>query len=316
MDVKNSPHIYSCSKKTKENRREIKFDYISYNFPEISEKNVLFDYYVNKKYSLPMLKELYNIDSKSITFLLDYYGIERRNISESSILISVNKQKKTLRKKYGVDNISQIRSVKEKKKKTTLKNYGVDNIWKHKDYSKIVEQSILHKYGIERKELMSINAKAIWENKTPDEKKRWLENSIHSMKSIRSVVGYRVSKLENIIANLLNELSIPYETQFFIKEKNKGWKLYDFKIKNTNIIIEVNGDYWHANPKIYKQSDVIKYVYGDKTVEDIWNKDKKKQYLAESKGYVVRYIWEHDIKNLNKKELINYVLKIIKTDEN
>ena len=311
VDVNNSPHIYVCSKKTKVDKKEIKYDYISHNFPEISQKNVLYDYYVNKNYSLPMLKELFNIDSKSITFLLDYYKIDRRGISESSILISGKKQRKTLLKKYGVENISQIESVKEKKKKTTLKNYGVDNIWKHKNYIKIVEQSILNKYGIERKEFLSLKSKEVWKNKTLEEKITWLENSIHSVNSVRSVKGYSISKLETYVSEILIELNIPYETQFYIKD-GKEWKLYDFHIKNTNILLEINGDYWHANPKHYKENDIIKYVTGNKSAKDVWIKDDKKKRVAELNGYVVENVWEDDIKKLKREILIELIKQKIR----
>ena len=26
---------------------------------------------------------------------------------------------------------------------------------------------------------------------------------------------------------------------------------FDARIQNTNVLIEVNGDYWHCNPKVY-----------------------------------------------------------------
>lgn len=312
-DIKNSPHIYNCAKKMNiiKNNEEIKFDYIQYNFPEISKMNVLSLFYMEKKYSLPMLKTEFNIDFKSILFLLDYHKIKKRTSSESSLLISVSKQKKTLNKMYGVDNVSQIDFVKKKKKKTSIKNYGVDNIWKHPDYIDIIEQSIIEKYGITRKELLSINSKKIWESKTIEEKDKWLKNSIHSDNAIKKNGCNSISKLEKNVANLLIELSIPFETQFYIKTGKRKWKLYDFKIKNTNLIIEVNGDYWHANPKIYKNLDKIKYFYGDRIAEDIWGKDEVKKNIAESHGYIVKYIWENDIKNMSKSELLTYLKKLI-----
>ena len=52
-------------------------------------------------------------------------------------------------KKYGVKNISQLKSIKEKKKETSLKNYGVENPSKSKEIRERVKTTILNKYGVE-----------------------------------------------------------------------------------------------------------------------------------------------------------------------
>ena len=88
-------------------------------------------------------------------------------------------------------------------------------------------------------------------------------------------------------------------------------------IPKLNLIIEFNGDYWHANPDSYKASDLIHYRFGNITAEDIWNKDLKKKKLAESKGYNIITIWEKEIKNLPSKEILNLIQnKIYETIKN
>lgn len=311
--INNSPHIYTCAFKNNvlKSKNEIKFDFISHNFPEISNENNLRIKYEIELFSLPMIRKKYGIDYKSILFLLEYFNIKKRNISESSIKISVDKQKKTLIKKYGVTNVSQINEIKEKKKKTFQKNYGVDNIWKHKDYVKYVEKSILDKYNMDLSEFRSLSSKKVWNNKSIVEKKEWLEKSIHSYKGLKHVAGYTSSKLENKITLILNNLCIPYETQFYIKDENAKCKLFDIKLKNSNIIIEINGDYWHANPNIYKTSDILKFPFGNKFAFEIWNKDKRKRLLAKKHGYIIKYIWESDIKTFSNKNLIKLVKDIV-----
>ena len=58
-------------------------------------------------------------------------------------------RKRTTMQKYGVENISQLKEIKEKKKQTCLKHYGVDNPAKSDIvYDKIHETS-LDRYGVD-----------------------------------------------------------------------------------------------------------------------------------------------------------------------
>ena len=51
----------------------------------------------------------------------------------------------------------------------------------------------------------------------------------------------------------------------------------DFYDIDKNKCIEFNGDYWHANPKIYNAEDVINFP-GKRNIKakDIWDKEKKR----------------------------------------
>lgn len=74
---------------------------------------------------------------------------------------------------------------------------------------------------------------------------------------------------------------------------NSVSRFYDFKIKNT--ILELNGDYYHANPKIYEAEDEIIIHHIKYKVKDIWKYDLNKRILAENNGFKVVYLWERDI---------------------
>ena len=95
--VGKDPHIYFCVKKSSQDKSEIKFLFLKKNFPELSDMTNVEKIYESK--SLPDIKKEYGIDFKSFIFLLDYFEIKRRNISESSKLISQHKYKKTCQKK-------------------------------------------------------------------------------------------------------------------------------------------------------------------------------------------------------------------------
>jgi len=64
----------------------------------------------------------------------------------------------------------------------------------------------------------------------------------------------------------------------------------------NNKVIEFNGDYWHANPKYFNASDVIKYPNGSKKVADIWECDKsRREKIMETRKFVVMDIWQNDV---------------------
>ena len=85
-------------------------------------------------------------------------------------------------------------------------------------------------------------------------------------------------------------------------------KYYDFKIGNT--IIELNGDFWHANPNKYSEFDILNFPGGYKSAKEIWDKDLEKKNLALNNGYKIYYFWENQINNLEFWE------KLVKFFEN
>jgi len=61
-------------------------------------------------------------------------------------------------------------------------------------------------------------------------------------------------------------------------------------------VIEVNGDYVHANPKIYSADDIIRLRGNSYKASYKWQKDREKIDWLLSQGYTVTVIWESDIK--------------------
>ncbi len=116
----------------------------------------------------------------------------------------------------------------------------------------------------------------------------------------------------NIISNLQKEIIIEiisfiptnyiFHEGIFGKEfcsYNERPYMYDFVITDPiKICIEINGDFYHANPQKYKFDDVINIRGSDGKIKagQIWANDKIKKTVLESKGYRVYYIWESDWK--------------------
>ena len=104
--------------------------------------------------------------------------------------------------------------------------------------------------------------------------------------------------IELFVQDFLNANKIEY-----IYNQRLGDYVPDFQIKNTKILIETQGDYYHCNPYVYtngpKDDVQIKHV-----IKDYY----KKCYFL-SRGYTILCIWEKDI-NENPQKIKEEILKV------
>lgn len=283
-------HIYRCNKNMSIwNKKDVKYEYLSFNFKNISKKNVLFDEYVVKNKSLPDIKKEYLISYKNIIFLLDYFNIKKRTLKGSSKQISTKKYKKTCVDKYGVDNISKLQSIKDKKK------YKKPYIIKDKDKFEKLHMFISNEMTMIHSQMDIKIKKEILKSKT-EYYHYWLNLNDEQ----KDYMIDKKSLLETRISTCLDNLNLSYVKRFMI-----GKKFFDIKI--NNILIDVNSDFWHANPNIYKSNDNLNFPFGKIKARVIWNRDNYKQQLAV--GYKIIYIWEFDIKNLDDMELSKFMIE-------
>lgn len=72
---------------------------------------------------------------------------------------------------------------------------------------------------------------------------------------------------------------------------------FDFGVKSKKILIEVDGDYWHGNPKFYNlEGSHNKRKLNEIQINKI-NGDKLKSDWAISRGFTIIRIWEEEINN-------------------
>ena len=92
---------------------------------------------------------------------------------------------------------------------------------------------------------------------------------------------------EKIVEDILKKINVDYKKEFRVA---KGKYIVDFVI--SDVAIEVQGDYWHVNPKFYRENDKL-------TTAQIKNviRDKEKKCFLENLGYKMLYIWEDELKN-------------------
>jgi hypothetical protein len=110
------------------------------------------------------------------------------------------------------------------------------------------------------------------------------------------------SKLEKTFANILDLLDIEYQQFFYVKEIKA---FYDFYLPKYNIIIEVDGDFWHCNPD--SKHNIPKY----ETQKRNLIKDSIKSQWVIDNGYTLLRFWENDINN-NIKQVKQILLEQIK----
>ena len=296
----------------------------------------------SKKYR--PLTEGYSIGDGNIREIFKEFGIDTSIKRANSNSKTKEKRKETNLKRYGcphnfckesesrkrweqrlldeegITNVFQRKDVQEKSKQTLLKKYGVEHP-AQSDLFKVTEEYCVRKYGEEK-------GKQIWDkikhdrgkssryeyyvekygNEAP---KKWAER-IQAIGKHYDSKSSCISSLNKIIGEFLTQNNIEFESEFILWETDVRPRYYDFKI--GNILIELNGTFWHADPRKYKETDILKFPGTNGIVaKDIWEKDKIKRNLAINNGFQIIYYWELEIIDpvaleKIKNEIINYAI--------
>jgi very-short-patch-repair endonuclease len=106
------------------------------------------------------------------------------------------------------------------------------------------------------------------------------------------------SRLELTFISILEDLGIEY-ARFYYAKPIKAF--YDVYIPQFNTLIEVDGDFWHCNPKIYPEA-----IYESQKKNLL--RDHEKNTWAVDNGYSIIRFWEYDI-NHNKEHVIEILKK-------
>lgn len=112
-------------------------------------------------------------------------------------------------------------------------------------------------------------------------------------KLVRTKPKFGTSKLEQDFAHdFLDKLGIEYIWQFEAKDIER---FYDYYLPKSNLIIEVDGDYWHSNPEKVDENNLNRTQKHNKWV------DRVKDEWALLHGIPILRIWENDIRNNPQK---------------
>jgi len=167
-----------------------------------------------------------------------------------------NTSKQTCFEHFGSEYFFSSEIGRQRIANTNLKKYGVDNPWK--------SQEIIQRL----KEIRFQNPKLSYSNQSKD---------------------FFYAIYENIKFLDLNVYFLPLNKEFG-KRTEKQYYYYDFVIPELKFCLEYNGNYHHANPRMYAPDFV---VYGKKASE-IQINDKKKLETILKFDFEVWVVWELD----------------------
>lgn len=170
-----------------------------------------------------------------------------------------DKTAETIKKIEGIKN--KLRNNKERGKKISKKLKGKPK-------------------SEESKRKLSITQKKRYED-NPQLKENSSNKRILWLKSKQS---NKKTKLEIKFEMMLNLIGVEFEFQYEFKKR-----LFDFKIKDKDILIEVDGDFYHSNPNT-KHSEML-YESQKMTKKNDLFKDE----LCQNHGMKLLRYWEKDI---------------------
>lgn len=163
-----------------------------------------------------------------------------------------------------------------------LKDWNIDTYSSNNSQWKILEKhldEIKHLYFSEKKTFKEISN--IYDCWPADIQELFKKNNLKA----RKATGILQSGLERKFKeNFLKDFNV--KDQFKIEKR-----YFDFYLVDYNILIEVDGDYWHANPKFYKKKNLNEFQ------KESLKRDIIKNKIAETHNIKLIRFWEWDIWN-------------------
>ena len=186
------------------------------------------------------------------------------------------------RKKLAKAQIGK-KHTEEQKRKISLGNKG-----------KKISEETRKKQGISQRKRQKLFKKL-----RPKDYEKYIEKVRENR--LHQIFPKKDTKLEKFLQSLLKDLGVKFITHKPILGQP------DIFIE-PNICIFADGDYWHANPMMFKPNDTI---VGKLLAKEKWANDEKITKSLKTKGFVVLRFWEHDLE-MKTEECIQKILKTIK----
>lgn len=125
----------------------------------------------------------------------------------------------------------------------------------------------------------------------------------------------RIGTLKNYSNGTIARQTKPQQKVNFILEKNNikyineqifGYYSIDNYLSSYNLIIEVMGDYFHANPFLYNDYNSLNAMQ----IKDVIRDKRKHTYILKYHNIEILYLWETDINSnpdLCEKIILKYI---------
>lgn len=223
--------------------------------------------------------------------------------------------KKTFLLKYGVENPSQSQEIKNKKIQSYLKKYGRTCNLGDPENRKLQEATRRAKNN---GNYHSKDAREIFRKNLSDREKIAQTN----IKNHGFANPFQWPEVKEKIAKInqnkhINCSCAEYEIYDWIYKNYIGkiihndrtvlsGKELDIYLPEINLAFEYDGKYWHADPRLYKATDII----DGRTAAEIWEYDKKKDLLCKNLGITLIRIKELDYLQ-NKNSFLYYIMLLL-----
>lgn len=166
------------------------------------------------------------------------------------------------------------------KSSNSMKNAWKKGLFKNRKQTKEHKKWVLND---ESKKNISNGMKKLY--KDVNYKKYWMKNNLE--KNLNKIFNVKTkTKLEIEVEKILKRFNAKYIFNYRIENK-----FFDFKIDNLNVLIEVDGEYWH-NKDVVVKNDIYK------------------NNLAEKHCFKIYRIKESELKNIKNVE--NKIFNILK----
>lgn len=164
-------------------------------------------------------------------------------------------------------------------------------------FNKTFYSTWVEKYGQIKADILLLefrNGKSEWIKNHPEQLELMCLNA--------HLNRYKKTSIERTIENYLIDNNIVHKYNFICNRKYQ----YDFLLKDKKIVIEVQGDYWHANPNIYSDDDFTKKKLTEQQKYKIDLDIIKNEYIKQNTDYDIIYLWETEIKNKKYLEILKH----------
>ena len=200
------------------------------------DKEKLTRLYKEEGWSITALTEEFKVGRETIKSNIEFYNI----ILSAEDLITARKfreerKKQNLLQKYGVDNVSKIKEVRDKvsegnkKYQEKLKEEGITPFFGTEEGKKAAREGVLRKYGtdnINKTEQRRNEMKENWNKKSDLEKKEWAEKC-RKAQTKESLEKYKRTNFQK------------YNTEYFIKLPEIQKKAYEGRQRNGAFITSI-----------------------------------------------------------------------------
>jgi G:T-mismatch repair DNA endonuclease (very short patch repair protein) len=230
------------------------------------------------------------IDAGTVIEYAVRFGLKTKSVKEAmNNPATREKYEKSCLEKYGkVNALSKNTTSYYKRNATVERKYGVKNVFQLEEIKAKSIDTLYKHHGV----LNPTNVP-------------WRKSNAG-----RKSIGHK------IIEGFLEKKGIDFVSEDgtrFSKFNDQLGRIYsprpDILIEDRKLIIEVNGDKWHANPDRYKGTDIIKRFKGEITAAEIWYLDKVREEHLKSFGYRVVVVWCSQIGRREYEDILNEWLK-------